>query len=185
MQSLARLVMGIVLVSSLGASLVAHAEEKPPCLYGTDANAWVSSIWQAILHRQPSYTEYVNSMNALDSNPLGTLNPSPSASQNTLNYNLVYSLVDSPEARAQSSNNNIVVYGASFSLYGAAYSDPGHMNNVLFLIGLYKSILNRAPDAGGLEFWTTQLSQGMTREQVAATFYATPEYMSLDVLTCQ
>jgi Domain of unknown function (DUF4214) len=40
---------------------------------------------------------------------------------------------------------------------------------------LYVAAFDRAPDAGGLDYWTNAMRHGMTQEQVATDFLATPE----------
>jgi len=42
----------------------------------------------------------------------------------------------------------------------------------------YFTILNRAPDAAGLQSWVTLLQNGMPEEQVAVSFLNSPEYLS-------
>ena len=52
--------------------------------------------------------------------------------------------------------------------------------NSNFVSNLYKDLLNRAPDAGGLTAWTATLDQGtLTRTQVALDIEYSPEYMNI------
>ncbi len=41
---------------------------------------------------------------------------------------------------------------------------------------LYLGVFGRAPDAGGMEFWTARIDQGQTVQSVAAEFAASPEW---------
>lgn len=47
------------------------------------------------------------------------------------------------------------------------------------IIRLYDAAFDRAPDPGGLDYWTDQLSSGMTLETMASSFIASPEFASL------
>lgn len=42
--------------------------------------------------------------------------------------------------------------------------------------GLYQSLLGRAPDAAGLQYWNQQLASGKSINDIANAFKATPEY---------
>ena len=48
--------------------------------------------------------------------------------------------------------------------------------SINFIPHLYRDILVRAPDAGGLAYWDAQLVAGTTPAQVTASFLASPEY---------
>lgn len=50
-----------------------------------------------------------------------------------------------------------------------------------FLQQLYLDILERPADPQGLAFWTQRLQEGMTRSQVAAFFWESPEHRRLQV----
>ena len=49
------------------------------------------------------------------------------------------------------------------------------MNNNSFLQGLYQSGLNRQPDAAGLNYWTGQMQDGASRQDVRNRIAHTPE----------
>lgn len=53
----------------------------------------------------------------------------------------------------------------------------GGASNNGFLTALYHEALNRPPDAGGLAAFTQALSQGATRQQVAAAVFGSQEYL--------
>jgi hypothetical protein len=56
----------------------------------------------------------------------------------------------------------------------------GSLNNAEFVTLVYNNVLGRAPDAGGLAFWTGQLDSGaMTRGQVMLGFSESPEYKTV------
>jgi hypothetical protein len=50
-----------------------------------------------------------------------------------------------------------------------------------FVTALYVDLLNRLPDASGLSHWVGKLEAGMTRAQVTATFWNSPEHRGLQV----
>jgi hypothetical protein len=47
-----------------------------------------------------------------------------------------------------------------------------------FVTDLYNAFFNRAPDAGGLAGWTSQLASGMPREALLLNFLFSPEFAS-------
>ena len=56
----------------------------------------------------------------------------------------------------------------------------GQLNNHDFVVLVYKNVLGRQPDQGGLDFWTGQLDSGaMTRGQVMLAFSESSEYKAL------
>ncbi len=51
-----------------------------------------------------------------------------------------------------------------------------------YVTGLYNDVLHRAPDPAGLSFWTGQLQSGaQSMQQVAASFWLSPEHRTLQV----
>jgi hypothetical protein len=69
---------------------------------------------------------------------------------------------------------NFIVLGNVF-LTSAEYSGLGRSDSA-FVTDLYVAFLNRAPDGGGLAYWTGQLAQGMPRSIVANSFLFAPEF---------
>lgn len=62
-----------------------------------------------------------------------------------------------------------------------AFNTTGNapVTDASFVTGLYKSVLNRAPDLPGLTAWDNALASGaMTRDQVSANFANSPEHLS-------
>ena len=45
-----------------------------------------------------------------------------------------------------------------------------------FVTDLYNTFFNRPPDQGGLDYWTDQLSQGMSRDTVLDNFVNSTEF---------
>ncbi len=64
---------------------------------------------------------------------------------------------------------------ATFFYFSPEYASFGR-DNAGFVTDLYNTFVNRAPDAGGLSFWTDQIAQGMPREVVLAGFMFSPEF---------
>lgn len=50
--------------------------------------------------------------------------------------------------------------------------------NNQYITDLYKTFLNRSPDAGGLNYWLSQLAAGLPRSVVMYTFMFMPEFSS-------
>jgi hypothetical protein len=46
----------------------------------------------------------------------------------------------------------------------------GGLNNPAFVTALYENVLDRAPDPGGLAYWTAQLNGGLGRGAVTVAF---------------
>jgi hypothetical protein len=57
--------------------------------------------------------------------------------------------------------------------YQATY---GNLTDVDFVTRLYQNILDRAPDPGGLSYWTTELLFGVPRAAVVSGFILSPEF---------
>lgn len=60
------------------------------------------------------------------------------------------------------------------SVIQAIESGPEYLDDVV--TGLYQSLLNRAPDSGGLAAWVGALQNGATIEQVTAAIAGSPEF---------
>jgi hypothetical protein len=58
---------------------------------------------------------------------------------------------------------------------GIAHSDENYDN---FIAAEYQSLLGRAPDDAGLQYWLGQLHQGMTPERVEAGIASSTEYQA-------
>lgn len=62
------------------------------------------------------------------------------------------------------------VVSAEFKqLYGANISDNA------FLTALYSNVLHRTPDQAGFDYWNGQVSKGMTRADILASFSESAE----------
>ena len=53
----------------------------------------------------------------------------------------------------------------------------GSLTNSGFVDRVYRNVLGRAPDSGGLSYWTARLNDGMSRGQVMANFSQSSEYL--------
>jgi hypothetical protein len=67
--------------------------------------------------------------------------------------------------------------GGSRKLYVAPISLSSAADEA-FLRSAYEDLLGRAPDSGGLTFWSAQLANGVSRSAVAAAILASTEYRS-------
>jgi hypothetical protein len=52
-----------------------------------------------------------------------------------------------------------------------------------FVKSLYQNLLHRAADSAGLNFWVSQINNGMTNQQVATGFWQSPEHRGVEVDT--
>ncbi len=67
-------------------------------------------------------------------------------------------------------------YAMAMAFYGSAEYAAFARDATGYLTDLYVTFFNRAPDAGGLAFWTGQLAAGMPREVLLAHFMFSKEF---------
>lgn len=85
--------------------------------------------------------------------------------------------------RTQGCNEQtLVAIGKNF-LNSAEFQNLQYPNEIKVMV-LYRSILNREPDQGGLVGWTNHLNQGMSWQEAQQHFYATGEFKSLIPRIC-
>ena len=65
---------------------------------------------------------------------------------------------------------------ASNSVTPTSNPCAAYTGNDAFLCSAYEDLLGRAPDSGGLAYWESQLSSGMSRSAVAGAFVSSTEY---------
>jgi PKD repeat protein len=65
--------------------------------------------------------------------------------------------------------------------HGAAATTTGQIVVGGFVTGLYNDLFQRGPDQGGLQFWDTQIANGVSRQQVAFLFWNSPEHQGVIV----
>lgn len=79
--------------------------------------------------------------------------------------------------RGGDSLDAIANYFAASPEFAQAY---GALDNTQFVTRVYLNVLGRAPDAGGLAYWTGELASGArTRGQVMTGFSESPEYRAV------
>ena len=61
---------------------------------------------------------------------------------------------------------------------GASATTTGTVVVGGFVTGLYHDLFDRNPDAGGLQFWDSAIANGASRQQVAFTFWNSPEHQA-------
>lgn len=86
------------------------------------------------------------------------------------NPNLVTDGSWSPNANNTGSNT------PNFPNYPQFNSNPNAAGANDPISGLYQSMLGRAPDAAGLQYWQSQLASGKTLQDIQNAFMQTPEY---------
>jgi hypothetical protein len=57
-------------------------------------------------------------------------------------------------------------------------ADKGNSNPQKFVTSMYTDVLGRGPDAAGLNFFTTQLNQGVSRPQVVSAIVFSRENLA-------
>lgn len=77
-----------------------------------------------------------------------------------------------------------------YTIVNSIYTSPEYNNlgysNQEKVLTLYRGILNREPDAGGLQYWASQLSGGATISSLISNFVASGEFYSIrDNLICK
>ena len=77
----------------------------------------------------------------------------------------------------------LMVFGASEGILTRAASkqsvaNPGTASDRIFVESLFRSILDREPDAGGVQHWVNFLRKGESREWVIKQFFNSREYRS-------
>ena len=66
---------------------------------------------------------------------------------------------------------------ANYFFHSAEYLSYGK-NDAQFVTDLYNTFFNRPPDAGGLAYWTGQISGGLPRDVVLFSFMFSPEFQT-------
>jgi hypothetical protein len=69
-------------------------------------------------------------------------------------------------------------YAMAQAFYFSAEYLAFNRSNSEFVTDLYTSFYNRAPDGGGLAFWTGELDAGLPREVLLAGFMFSPEFQA-------
>ena len=94
-----------------------------------------------------------------------------------------------PEVRGLAYWTDAIENGRPLAQVGDAFvSSPefqatyGNLDNNQFVTQLYLNVLDRAPDAGGLEYWVGELDAGMSRGTVTVGFTESLEYQ-IDTLS--
>ena len=92
-----------------------------------------------------------------------------------------------PDAATRTSYVSRLLNGASENdlaaeiLSGVDYAQAGHLTAGDYVNGLYKDVLGRNADAGGLTAWVNQLNQGKSRADVAKGFLNSDERLNVVV----
>lgn len=79
--------------------------------------------------------------------------------------------------RLASGQSNLDHVSQSFVASPEFQSTYGSKSDAEFVALVYQNVLDRAPDAAGYTFWTSQMAGGMTRGQVMTRFSESPEYV--------
>jgi hypothetical protein len=82
-----------------------------------------------------------------------------------------------PEVVAPGSSSKLELLFANYSAFarGALIADEGFVN------GLYRTLLGRAPDAGGLTNFVLLMQAGVPRQQIAQIIWQSPEHRAVEV----
>lgn len=81
-------------------------------------------------------------------------------------------------ARLQSlgASVNEAFYAMAMSFFGSSEYASLNRDNAGFVTDMYQTFFNRAPDAGGLAYWTGQMASGLPRDALLASFLFSPEF---------
>jgi parallel beta-helix repeat protein len=71
---------------------------------------------------------------------------------------------------------SLAAIGQSFASAAEFVSRYGNLSNRDYIDQLYRNVLGRPADQGGIDFWTSQLNAGVTRGVMLAQFSESPEY---------
>ena len=136
-------------------------------------NFWVSSLAAdntggAVLNTFLTSQEYVTAV-APVANILAGFFPNVPVNSSLLRNNLQLERQGvTPDALAVN-----ILYSQPFV---AAFGDTSLLSNQQFVTFLYQKLLHRAPDQGGLAFWTNMLAGGANRGEPVVGFESSPEF---------
>ncbi len=83
---------------------------------------------------------------------------------------------EAARVRAIGADGNEAWHAMAMGFFGSTEYSTRSSGPEDFVGDLYSAFLNRAPDKGGLAYWTGQLAAGMPREVVLAGFMFSPEF---------
>jgi hypothetical protein len=156
---------------------------------GTGAPLFVTDLYNDLLFRTPSTAELNYWVNNLR-NGGSTYDVAHKFVTSTEHlgievqgfYNLY--LGHPPDAAGQAFWVNQLQHGGSpvalqLALINSAEYQAAHASDLSYVDALYNDVLRRAPDAAGETYWVTQLQNGVSRDQVARSFFNNQEYANL------
>ena len=172
---------------------------------GLTNQQYVTRMYNTILGREPDTAGFNNWVNALDAKTLTreqiftqflqSAEWKGICSVNEIlsgHYQLgkfidrLYLVVLNRQSDKAGRDNWINAYANGFSARTLAqsfiFSDEfkgKKTNNTIYITVLYKSILGREPDAGGLNTWVNELNRGVSRESVFESFIKSDEFTIL------
>ena len=85
---------------------------------------------------------------------------------------------EASRVQALAANVNEVWFAMAMTFYFSPEYTAFNTSNNTFVTDLYRTFFNRAPDSGGLTYWMGQLSSGMPREVLLASFMFSPEFVN-------
>jgi hypothetical protein len=78
-------------------------------------------------------------------------------------------------------NNPAEAWNAmAMAFFGSAEYAARASDDDAYLVDLYQTFFDRAPDAGGLAFWKEQLGQGLPREMILTAFMFSSEFTEIN-----
>jgi Domain of unknown function (DUF4214) len=82
------------------------------------------------------------------------------------------------QMRALGANVNETWYAMALAFFSSPEYAARARDDAGFVADLYQTFFDRAPDASGNAYWTSQLAQGMPREVALVSFLLSPEFTS-------
>ena len=130
---------------------------------GLDNAAFVTRLYNGLLNRTPSAPELNNWVNALN---------------NGMGRNEVFgNFINSIEFKNVCARDTVNVGTVDWRKLDLSNNVPASESAIKFVTRLYKNVLGRDPDEGGLKAWSTELTNNrLTAAEVAAGFFGSQEY---------
>jgi uncharacterized protein YkwD len=159
----------------------------PPVMSGSQATPFVQAAYQTFFGRAPNLQElfyWVNALMTGASTPtrfLDALASSPTWVGRLVTQYYYDTLGRAPDATGFNYWVSAIQHGvppakvASLFYGSTEYFSRAGGTVTAWLTSLYRTLLDRAPDSGGLAAWSSQLSAGRSTSSIAYSFYQSPE----------
>ncbi|WP_372593541.1 DUF4214 domain-containing protein [Actinotalea sp.] len=165
-----------------------------PAVDSTRATAFVRTIYRDFLDRQPSSAELSTWTNRLTRHQVSRYDVATSLSRSDEWISTVITkfyrdtLGRAPDAAglagwvaAAKKGMPVAQIASAFYASPEYFSTVGRSDYSTWVSDLYRKLLLRSPDAGGVAGWVGALRSGMPRDELAMGFYQSPETLAVRV----